>query len=273
MKINTDFACPVIGGQQTLCVAVYIFMIVKRTFLLAAILTTVSLSVLFYRQISKSLTVSYKQSAKSTNIPHPLHQVVYYVREDTLAELKQVTKSWQRWAEYPPCRHNTKPTNWEVGQVQLNLFIHSTNTEAPIKDKLKEAWDNLPNRVKWCFADPSLVITSNNEDAIIESQKGSFLFANANLWPIRDNWLNALALQSILDNQKFDAFGILDDQAEQSIIIKQAVYYNQQSRSERNVSIASHMFAKINGSTIEFQRRHPHIYFVIADHGANADDF
>ena len=114
----------------------------------------------------------------------PLKRVLYKVREDSVEELRQVTANWQRWAEYPPCRFNAKPTDWETGQVPLSVVFFA-DKEMVTEGAIREAWDQLPDRVKWCFGTPEFKYSA--ADAV----NGSILRADADLWPIRDNWLNA----------------------------------------------------------------------------------
>lgn len=109
--------------------------------------------------------------------------VLFKVHEESLEELAAIKQTWQRWAAYPPCRRNAEPINYEQGQA--DFYVDGVPGDSPFAEALKDAWDNLADRVKWCFNDLRFADSSLLKEY-------TFILGDK-VWPVRDNWLNELS--------------------------------------------------------------------------------
>lgn len=197
----------------------------------------------------------------------PLGHLVYHVREDSKEELVAVTKNWQRWAEFAPCRPSSSPTNWESGQVPLTIIMSSANFT--IDELLFEAWNNLPDRVRWCFLEPKAVVVQDLGalSSGLNMKAGTYMLADADFWPVTENWLNIMSLQAM----HISGFRAMGHQLADGSILPQAIY-NAENKTTEYMAI-NDMIGSINGSVHEYRRHHPEAVFVIAQDGAIFDDF
>lgn len=95
--------------------------------------------------MEKTLDVNYPdESGHLSHVVIPIH--------NSKEDLAGLTTLFAKWSTYPPCTHNSYPSNWSKPFVKLVLLLESDPSREFAEELRKLYRENLPTAVRSCFA-------------------------------------------------------------------------------------------------------------------------
>lgn len=152
------------------------------------------------------------------------------------AELRTLDRTFAYWRRYPPCVHNSYPTNWSEAHVQLTFYIDTAPSDLFART-LVDMYNELPRSVRSCFASmevrqggveppqyaavPGGNVTFTSDELLRFANAERDCFANlltnkielvdpshillltSDSFPIQSNWLNLMDYETRVPVERF----------------------------------------------------------------------